>query len=167
MLPPPLIDRLNELLEKLAYPPLTASWNAEPKTVKSASDDARSHLEYLMASMREGDWEFDVDSLAILADDDMDLRWVVEPRSATVRRGDGEVDIVITGAAEDLAQLVRGDANPGVLFRSGRIRPVSAADADEYRIDMPKMMTALVGRFAAAPNGGNGAGAKADLRAHG
>jgi hypothetical protein len=148
MIPPSLLARLNELLESLAYPSLTASWNAEPKPFKFAADSTRRELEHIMSFMRDGDWRFDVESIAILADDDLDLRWVVEPGTSTVSRGDGEVDVVITGTAEDLVQLMSGAENLGVLMRSGRIRCVYA-DTDQPRFDLPGMMASLVACFRA------------------
>jgi protein-tyrosine sulfotransferase len=149
MIPPPLIERLNELLEQLGYLRLTAAWNAEPRPGNSVPESSRRQLVELMESMQDGEWTFDIESVAIVADDDTDLRWVVEPRSAIVRQGDGEVDVAITGAAEDLVRMMRGEANIGVLMRSGRIRHITAGAPSDAPIDMPRVISSFVDRFAA------------------
>jgi hypothetical protein len=162
MIPPPLLDRINELFGQLGYQRLTSTWNAEPKPVRSASVATRRELAELMATMTGGEWPYDADRLAILADDDAELRWVLQPRTGTLLRGDGDVDVVITGAAEDLAKLLRNETNIGLLTRSGRIRQVRDGEHSQLSIETAKMLQCIVSRLgvcsghatiAAQPNG--------------
>ncbi len=64
-------------------------------------------------------------TFALVADDAAELRWVVDLAAGTVRRGDGEVECVLTGSAEALAQMLAQEVNPALLLRSGRIRLLS------------------------------------------
>jgi protein-tyrosine sulfotransferase len=148
LIPPSLRERLTQLLEQLGYSALTDSWNAEPRGGTSPSTSARTELARLMAWTPDGDWQFDVESIAIVADDDPGLRWIVEPRAGTVRQGDGEAEVVLTGASEDLACLIKGDENPGVLLRAGRVRFVSAEQGPEPLLQSPRLISSLVKRFA-------------------
>ncbi|HLW95802.1 MAG TPA: sulfotransferase [Solirubrobacteraceae bacterium] len=144
MVPLPLRERLNELLAQLGYSPLTDAWNAEPHAHRSASTEVRSQLTRLMVWRGDGNWEYDIDRVAIVADDDPQLRWTIDPRAGIIRQGDGEVDLVLTGTSEDLARLIRGDENPGVLLRSGRIRSVTAEKEHEPLIHSPRMISSLI-----------------------
>ncbi len=143
----PLRERINELLKQLAYPALEDNWNFLPNPVTTASSEAAKQLETLLARMQAADWEFDIDSIAIIADDNADLRWVIEPHSSTVRRGDGEVDFVLAGATEDLVRMLLGQDNIGGLIRTGRIRRLPK-DAEFPGPDVPRMIKELVARFA-------------------
>jgi sulfotransferase family protein len=150
MIPSALLVRLNELLTTLTYSPMTEQWNVEPKPANTASQAASRRLVQLLTELSDGEWEFEIDTIAIIADDDINLRWIVEPRSSTIRAGDGDVDLVITGATEDLIRMIEGRQNVGVLIRNGHIRKI-AADTDlQRRTDIPRMITKLIARFVAA-----------------
>jgi hypothetical protein len=144
LLPDSLLERINEHLEQLGYPPMTRSWNAEPGANGALPETAR-RLDVLMASMSDGPWELPVDLVALVADDDKASRWILDVRTSAIRRGDGDVDLAVLGSTADLIAFVTGDVNVAVLLRSGRIRHVTAAA--DGQMDMPRMLTALVRRF--------------------
>jgi hypothetical protein len=154
MVAPTLLTRLNESLEKLGYTALTASWNAEPKLGHTASSAARRELATLMRRLRDGPWDFDLERLAVVADDDPELRWVVEPHLSSVRQGDGDVDLVITGAACDLVSMLTSRENIGVLLRSGRIRPILPPGDDPWASgEFPRVLNALAARVGGGKRG--------------
>lgn len=133
MLPTPLVTALNERLEILGYEPLTPSWNATERAVDSGGEGIwATRLHELMKSMRcptrFGGQE--IGSFAVLAEDHRGLRWVIDPARRTINHGDGEVDAVLTGTAEDLVLTLTAEENVGVLLRSGRLRHV-VADPEE------------------------------------
>ncbi len=57
--------------------------------------------------------------------------------------GDGEVDAVVTGTAQDLVLMLTGEENLGVLLRSGRIRYVMAREND-VPADLPTLMEQIL-----------------------
>jgi hypothetical protein len=131
MLPPRLVEALNEKLSALGYEPLDLGWNAAERLV-----DGQGHgfwagrLTQLMREAHIDRGVSDLGSFAVLADDHRPLRWVVEPGAGTIVQGDGDVDAVITATAEDLVRMLSGDENLGVLLRSGRVRHVTAEKND-------------------------------------
>lgn len=126
MIPAPQLEAVNAALAALGYEPLTTAWNAEP--VAQTSNDGGPWAARLLELMRGAksasrDGRDEVTrSFAVVANDAKQLRWVVDPAAGVIRQGDGEVESVVTGAAQDLVLLLSGQANPGVLLRSGRIR---------------------------------------------
>lgn len=133
MVPPPLLEAANEKLKVLGYEPLDKPWNAEPTHTNGRMRDLRAPTARLAELLRDARPQAladdrAIDSFALVAQDDERLRWVVDVAAGTIRQGDGEVECVITGAAEDLASLLSREANAGVLLRSGRIRHLSADD---------------------------------------
>src|ERR1700690_2408290 len=105
MIPPQLGERLNEALTAYGYPELTDSWNAEPTVALGRSDIASDRLQQLMRAIGApgSDWDTDCEEcFAVVADDDLRLRWIVNPADKLVTHGDGEVDFVLTGSAADL-----------------------------------------------------------------
>jgi hypothetical protein len=150
MLPPPLLEAVNEKLEALGYDRLTASWNAEERSVDGGGETlwARRLCE-LMQSVHipagtESSISMDQRPFAFVAEDHRALRWIVDVESGGLTQGDGEVDSVITGTAEDLVLMLTGEENLGVLLRSGRIRHVTASE-DDTPADLPGTVNRLVG----------------------
>lgn len=131
MIPPPLLDRLNATLTVLGYEPLMKTWNAEPLARAGGGGAWGARLADLMRNSHPRaltDGNGAMGSFAVVAEDAADLRWVIEASGGTIRQGEGEVESVVTGTAEDLALLLSGEVNPGVLLRSGRIRHLTARD---------------------------------------
>jgi protein-tyrosine sulfotransferase len=131
LIPPPQLEAVNAKLSVLGYEELGPAWNAEPR-LRGA--DAGSvwgeRLAELMgglqiAALSNGDGP---GSFAVVAEDHAELRWVVEPLTGELRQGDGEVESVVTGTAEDLALMIAEQENLGVLLRSGRVRHLTARD---------------------------------------
>jgi protein-tyrosine sulfotransferase len=123
MIPAPLLEAMNVKLEALGYEAVGQAWNAQPRPVFHGWG---TRLQVIMdeldvASSRNGR----TGSFALVAEDYHELRWVIDPESGEVRRGDGEVESVIIGTAEDLVRMISGEVNLGVLLRSGRIRHVT------------------------------------------
>lgn len=142
MLPPTLLEAVNDKLEALGYERLDRAWNAVERASDVEGDTFWSErLSELMSSARvaprlTGDV---VSTFALVADDHHSLRWVVDLPNEEIRPGDGEVDSVLTGTAEDLALMLAKEANLGVLLRSGRIRHVTASQED-LAIDLAGML---------------------------
>jgi protein-tyrosine sulfotransferase len=131
MVPPPLLEAANEKLKALGYEPLDRSWNAEPPDTKGQARELSGwgvRLAELVSRVRlpASAGRRPVDSFALVAQDHANLRWVVDLGERTIRQGDGEVECVITGTAQDLASLLSGDSNAGALLRAGRIRHLGA-----------------------------------------
>jgi protein-tyrosine sulfotransferase len=133
MVPPPLLEAANEKLKALGYESLDRGWNIEPAQTNGRSlelDASGARLSKIIAEERVHAYTGDrpMDSFAVVAQDDERLRWIVDLTKGTIRQGDGEVECVITGTAEDLALLLSGEVNTGVLLRSGRVRYLSARE---------------------------------------
>jgi Sulfotransferase family len=130
MLPPPLLELLNEKLQALGYDALTPAWNAEERPVDLGGGGVwPQRLSDWMAEVRVSpDEASGLGSFALVAEDHRALRWVVDPECGAVTQGDGEVESVVTGTAEDLALMLTGEENLGVLLRAGRIRHLAASE---------------------------------------
>lgn len=129
MLPPSLRDAVNEKLTLLGYEPVTNAWNAEPLARADLGRGAglADMIRRVHPTPSDGT-NGAIRTFAILAEDALDLRWVIDRIAGVVREGDGEVESVITGTAQDLVLLLSGEVNPGVLLRSGRIRHLTARE---------------------------------------
>ena len=120
MLPPPLRDALTVKLERLGYPALTPSWNAEERPVDQAGEGFwAERLTAFMARVRLNGAEGEGGLFALLAEDHRALRWIVDLDDRRITQGDGEVDQVITGTAEALVLMLTGEENLGVLSARG------------------------------------------------
>jgi hypothetical protein len=135
-------------LTELGYPEMGENWNVEPNTA-TASEEVKEALKGLLSWIVPGEWGFAIETVGIVADD-VDLRWVVAPALATVRQGDGEVDLVLAGAAKDLVHLIEG-GNVGALLRSGLIRYAVADPELGSRVDVAGLLGSLARRLAAGP----------------
>jgi len=147
LIPPPMLERINTILMELGYPAMEQDWNRVPASALKAPPNVARELQQIMASMCTDGWDYDIERIAIVADDDATLRWVVEPGHGLVHTGDGQVDLVIAGSSEDLLRLLGQDANIGLLTLNGQIRKMSADDDLAKRVDLPRMMMSLVQRF--------------------
>jgi hypothetical protein len=133
MLPPQLLEAINEKLELLGYPALTQAWNAEERPVDLGGTGiwAERLSEWMSGTRVEPGEAGDLGSFALVAEDHRALRWVVDPEAGTIAQGDGEVETVVTGTAEDLMLMLSGEENLGVLVRGGRIRHLAASEEDQ------------------------------------
>jgi hypothetical protein len=148
MLPPALLEAVNEKLEVLGYERLDRAWNAAERTVDGGGETMwGSRLRALMRDVRlpvnGATTRLGLQSLALVAEDHRALRWVVDVEAGEVTQGDGEVDGVVTGTAEDLVLMLSGEENLGVLLRSGRIRHLAASE-DETPADLPATLNRIV-----------------------
>jgi hypothetical protein len=145
MLPPPLLAAINEKLEILGYPPLDRTWNAAERPVDVATDNVWSQrLQGIMSNVRDPTGESQAGPFALIAEDHLALRWVIDPESGTITQGDGDVESVLTGTTEDLYLMLTDQENLGVLIRSGRIRHV-LPDEDGLRPrDVARELAAVV-----------------------
>jgi hypothetical protein len=143
MIPPPLLEAVNDKLQTLCYEPVSQAWNAEPRPVSVGGPTVWAcQLAAMMGQVdlrrsRNGGVR---NSFAVVAEDHAELRWVINPESGAVRQGDGAVDSVVIGTAEDLALMISGEENLGVLLRSGRVRYVTA---DEQRQTPRELLVAI------------------------
>jgi protein-tyrosine sulfotransferase len=133
MVPPPLLEAANEKLKVLGYKPVDRSWNAEPAYTDGLEPDLNGWGARLSELVRTphpiaAQERPTMKSFALVAQDDKRLRWIVDVAAGTIVEGDGEVECVITGTAEDLARLLMRDVNAGVLLRSGRIRHLTGRE---------------------------------------
>ena len=147
MLPPPLLEAVNEKLQQLQYPRLDRSWNAaERDTGASIATVWTERLSNLMASTDHGANRADADigSLALVAEDHNALRWIVDLDGGSVMQGDGDVEAVLTGTCEDLVLMLTGEENLGVLLRSGRIRHVVADEQQSTPRDLQHEIATIV-----------------------
>lgn len=134
LLPPPLIQALNEQLAALGYDALDGSWNAAERIADGGGRGIwANRLTDLMSSVDVTAAPESVRSFAVVAEDHRALRWVIDSSAGSVEQGDGEVDAVLTGTAEDLVLMLTGGENLGVLLRSGRLRHVVADDEEIAR----------------------------------
>lgn len=125
MLPVELLATVNEQLKELGYARLDAGWNRTAGPIDGGGHGAAAkRLRALMARPRPALPVDGLDAFAVVTDDHHALRWVVEPARGRVTQGDGEVDAVFSGVADDLVQLVTGSENPGLLLRDGRVRHI-------------------------------------------
>lgn len=144
MLPPPLLRALNEKLEALGYEPLDRGWNTAERTVDGGSLGFWARrLKGLMSDLRVDGNRPDLGVFAVLAEDHRALRWVIDPSIGDIQQGDGEVEGVLTGTAEDLVLMLTEEENLGVLLRSGRVRHV-VADEEHVTQDLEGQLHGVV-----------------------
>jgi protein-tyrosine sulfotransferase len=168
MIPPSLLEALNAKLGALGYEQLGPSWNAEPRAgILRNGGSVGARLVAMMGAVRiERAQDGTLGAFAVVAEDDSELRWVIDPAARVVRQGDGEVESVLIGTAKDLASMISGEENPGVLFRSGRVRHL-CADSERSSEELVEaingtlalLSTACTERSAAG--GGDDAGGRA------
>jgi hypothetical protein len=91
-----------------------------------------------MSSLRITGADGQLGSFAIVPENRRSLRWVVDPEARMITQGDGEVEAVVTGTAEDLVLILAGDENIGVLLRSRRVRYLVADEDEATRRDTPQ-----------------------------
>lgn len=129
MLPPPLLSAMNEQLTVLGYQELDRSWNTAERIVDGGGRGIwANRLIRLMDGARVGGVASGLGCFAVVAEDHRALRWVIDPSARAIERGDGDVEAVVTGTAQDLVMMLTGEVNLGVLLRSGRVRHVVADD---------------------------------------
>ena len=147
MLPPPLLEAVNDTLVELGYPRLDRSWNSEERAADFPGETIWSQqLRQTMAGvvLQPGGSDAEEPSVvALVAEDHRTLRWVIDIEAGKLHAGDGEVDSVVIGSAEDLVLMLTGEENLGVLIRTGRVRylAASAADAPE---DVPSVLARIL-----------------------
>jgi hypothetical protein len=145
MLPPPLVNALNEKLEALGYDLLDRGWNAAERQVDGGGIGLwAGRLHDLMCSFTGESGQPDVGTFAVVAEDHRALRWVIDPMAGTIEQGDGEVESVLTGTAEDLVLMLTAEENLGVLLRSGRVRHVVADEDEASRRDLLLELNELI-----------------------
>jgi hypothetical protein len=124
MLPPPLVDAVNEKLEALRYEPLSRAWNVEERPLDVGSQTLWvRRLRGLMEGVRIApgvNGRVGLASFARIAEDHRRLRWGVDVEAGKVTEGDGDVEGALTGTAEDLVLMLTEEENLSVLLRSGR-----------------------------------------------
>jgi hypothetical protein len=131
MLPPQLMESINEKLEALGYPPLDRSWNTAERSVNRDDDTIwTERLRTLMSHARSPARDAPIGVFALVAEDHHTLRWIVDSDAGTVTQGDGDVDAVLTGTTEDLVLMLTDQENLGSLLRAGRIRHLVADEAE-------------------------------------
>lgn len=144
LLPPPLLSALNEQLGAIGYEPLDRGWNA---TERGSDGHERGiwadRLVNLIAEIDVGVRACGVTTFALVAEDHRSLRWVINPDAGTIEQGDGDVEAVLTGTAEDLVLMLSGEENLGVLIRSGRVRHI-VGDEERESLDLRREMNAIV-----------------------
>jgi hypothetical protein len=154
MLPPPLLTAINEKLEILGYPPLDRSWNAAERPIGVATDNIWSQrLHDVMATARNPTEVLDLGPFALVAEDHLALRWVIDPESETITQGDGDVEAVLTGTTEDLYLMLTDQENLGVLIRSGRIRYVVADEDGASPRDRTRELESVVATLRSCVSG--------------
>ena len=140
-------------METYGYERLEQSWNASPLPSAEPRPDLSAQLE--LAFTREAvspvPHDFPVGTVGIVADDDPALRWIVDVSTGHLQRGDGEVDMVVTGSTEDLLELVQGSENVGVLLQSGRVRHVTASERDQSQGEIHWLMQGIAAMLRTAP----------------
>lgn len=145
MLPPPLLSAVSEKLLQLDYPALDRSWNTAERPVDAVRETIWSRrLDELMSGVRAPGRSTEIGSFAVVAEDHMALRWVIDPDTDTVTKGDGEVEAVLTGTAEDLVLMLTDEENLGVLLRSGRIRHLLADQDEANRVELNREINAII-----------------------
>jgi hypothetical protein len=146
MLPPALLAALNEKLTALGYDTLDRGWNAAERPVDSGGRGLwADRLAELMGEVQVRPGQADVGPFAVVTEDHRALRWVIDPRSGTVEQGDGDVEGVLTGTAEDLVLMLTEEENLGALLRSNRVRHVVADEDELSRRDLLRELNLVVG----------------------
>jgi protein-tyrosine sulfotransferase len=149
MIPPAQLEAVNAQLDALGYEPLTGAWNATPGRRSTAVEDWGARLADLMSDVQVASKTARgrEDSFAVVAADNEELRWTIDIARGVIRHGDGEVDSVVTGTAQDLVLMLSGETNAGILMRSGRIRHLSAREevsTREAAVAVRSLLGALV-----------------------
>jgi hypothetical protein len=146
MLPPALLGAVNEKLNRLGYESLDRGWNAAERSVDCGSTGLWAvKLREIMIELRPPRGDGTLGTCAIVAEDHQALRWVINLASGTVTQGDGDVEAVLTGRAEDLVLMLTDEENLGVLLRSGRLRHIVADEDEAARRDVMQELHRLVG----------------------
>ena len=142
---PEVVKTINSHLCELGYPPLDRSWNTAERTVDNGGQGLwPGRLRELMGRVTlRGDLH-QMEPFAVVAEDHHALRWVVAPAELSIHQGDGDVESVLTGTAEDLVLMITGEENLGTLLRAGRVRHVVASDNGEDPGDALTQIRAIV-----------------------
>lgn len=144
MLPPSLLKALNEQLEVLGYEPLDRGWNAAERRVDAGGRGLwAERLLTLMGDVELAERMPGLGVFAVVAEDHRTLRWVIDPNARTIVQGDGDVEAVLTGTAEDLVLMLSGEENLGVLLRSGRVRHVVADEEQSTPRELIRELQAI------------------------
>jgi hypothetical protein len=147
LLPPALLEAVNDKLETLGYGALDRAWNAQERPFAGSAETVwTERFRSLMHNLRIPpglNISVGVDCFALVAEDDPLLRWIVDLEAGRVVQGDGEVDQVLTGTVEDLVLMLTDEENLGVLLRSGRIRHLAASE-DDAPPDVPGTVENLI-----------------------
>lgn len=145
MLPPQLLTAINEKLETLGYQALDKSWNTAERDTDAATPTIWSdRLASLMSQTQLTHVDDELIPFAVVAEDYRALRWIIDPETRTIVQGDGDVEAVITGTAEDLVLMLTGQENLGVLTRSGRLRYLLADEQDATQRDLHREINTVV-----------------------
>jgi hypothetical protein len=144
MLPPPLLTALNIQLAELGYDELTEAWNTEERIYDGGGQGIwAKRLAELMDEVRISEESKSAPSFAVVAEDHMPMRWVIDPQAMTIRQGDGDVEGVLTGTAQDLVLMLTKEENLGVLLRAGRVRHMVARE-EQQRRDLKRELDSIV-----------------------
>jgi hypothetical protein len=147
LIPTPLLEAVNAKLTQLGYEELDVSWNATERVTHTRAESIWS--ERLRGVMDAVDFKgqrllrLRGVAFAIVAEDDRTLRWVIDTDAKSVAQGEGDVDWVVTGTAEDLVLMLAKEENLGVLVRTGRIRHL-APNHSELSTDLVTTLNEMV-----------------------
>jgi hypothetical protein len=126
----PLLEAVNHKLGALGYQPLDRSWNAVGRDRHDRPDADALLVQQVMdagTSAPPDDGPRSSLRWALVLEDYEALRWTYDPSSGRLRRGDGDVEFILMGAAADFAAVLRSEENVGQLIRDGRLRHLSGA----------------------------------------
>jgi hypothetical protein len=117
LLPPPMLTAVNEQLTALGHDTLDRGWNAAERSVDlGGSGIWATRLRDLMAQLQLAACDTGpLTRFAVVAEDHHRLRWVIDMMASSVTQGDGDVEAVLTGTAQDLVVMITGEANPVLL----------------------------------------------------
>lgn len=142
MMPPPLHDRINSLLERLEYPRLDAevheslsywgdqlgdtsaliAWQLTPQV----SSVIEEHLAAKLAQANGSLGELRTKAKIVIAD--QPAPWIVDFQSSTISEGNEDVDWGLITDSQTLIALASGQLDPAAAIRTSRLRAVSAKE---------------------------------------
>lgn len=133
LIPAEVLEHVNHALTRLGYEELTAAWNAGGPSREGATapPEASAALARLMSSVRLPE-AGGLGPFAVVADDDIESRWIVDARNRSVSRGDGDAHFALVGSTEALVSMLSETENLGVLLVQGRVRHLTPNGGIEH-----------------------------------
>ena len=132
-----LLQKMNDLLKELGYPPVGPDWDqakspyikafaqiSERKTGKSITDTNEVFANFFPQRLKANQDIKGICKFVVIDDDEDENTWTIDlnARQVQFKTDNRKADCTITITQDDLIGMVNGKLNPGEAFLQGRVR---------------------------------------------